>query len=194
MKIDLNAPAMITLVADMKACLQTEGQSVYDHGVSVRDHVMQLVEYLRTGQISEAWVLPKWASMYREPLLKALVPQDLLEEYTIYHDCGKPYCEPDGKRRFPDHAEVSYRKWLEVGGSEEAGRLMRYDMLIHTMKAPDVPYFCSLPEAPTLLLSGLAEVHSNASIFGGLDSTSFKIKWKQIDRKGLAVCRTLFDL
>ena len=43
----------------------------------------------------------------------------------------------------------------------------------------------------SLLLSGLAEVHSNASLFGGVDSTSFKIKWKQIDRRGRQACAFL---
>jgi hypothetical protein len=191
--LDLSTPAMTRLIADMQACAQTEGQSVYEHGISVRDHVMQLVEYLRTGQISETWILPKWVSVYREPLLKSIAPQGTLEEYTVFHDCGKPYCEPDGRRRFPNHAEVSYFKWLEVGGSEGAARLMRYDMLIHTMKSRDVTYFCSLPEAPTLLLAGLAEVHANAKMFGGMKSTSFKIKWGQINRRGQAVCRDIWN-
>jgi hypothetical protein len=180
------------LIADMQACTQTEGQSVYEHGISVRDHALQLVGYLRTGSIAGAWVLPEWLAVYREPLLGAIVPQDLLEEYTVFHDCGKPYCKPDGRFRFPNHAEVSYFKWLEVGGSHDAGRLMRYDMLVHTLKSHEVDAFCSLPEAPTLLLTGLAEVHANSTMFGGMDSTSFKIKWKQINRKGKVICAKLF--
>jgi hypothetical protein len=183
---------MQRLIADMKACEQTAGQSVYEHGISVRDHTMQLVEYLRTGHLSGVWVLPEWLTMYRVPLLRSIVPQEILEEYTVFHDCGKPYCKSDGRFRFPNHAEVSYLKWLEVGGSEDAARLMRYDMLVHTMKAQEVPDFCSLPEAPTLLLAGLAEVHSNSAMFGGVESTSFKIKWKQVNKRGKAVCVKLF--
>jgi peptidyl-tRNA hydrolase len=41
-------------------------------------------------------------------------------------------------------------------------------------------------------LAGLAEVHSNAKMFGGLASDSFKIKWSQINKRGKAVCKLLF--
>ena len=60
------------------------------------------------------------------------------------------------------------------------------------MKAEDVIGFCSQQEAPTLLLTGLAEIHANAGMFGGVASVSFKIKWKQLDRRGQAICRRLF--
>ena len=63
------------------------------------------------------------------------------------------------------------------------------DMDIHLLKAVGVEEFASRPEAATLLLTGLAEVHSNAAMFGGISSTSFKIKWKQIDRRGKAIFR-----
>lgn len=38
--------------------------------------------------------------------------------------------------------------------------------------------------AKTNLIAGLSEIHANASMFGGIDSTSFKIKWKQISKRG----------
>jgi hypothetical protein len=121
-----------------------------------------------------------------------LAPIDIIEEYTTYHDCGKPYCQSDGITKFPEHAEVSYRTWLGVGGTQASANLMRLDMKIHTLKADGIDAFCALPEAPTLLISGLAEIHANASMFGGPESTSFKIKWKQIDRRGRAICQKLF--
>jgi hypothetical protein len=45
--------------------------------------------------------------------------------------------------------------------------------------------------AVTLLLAGLAEIHANAEMFNGFDSPSFKIKYKQIDRRGRAICKFL---
>lgn len=42
------------------------------------------------------------------------------------------------------------------------------------------------------LIAGLAEVHSNAKMFGGMDSTSFKIKWNQINKRGKVICQKLF--
>jgi len=65
-------------------------------------------------------------------------------------------------------------------------------MLIHTIKANDLDEFVQHPEAITLLISGLAETHSNAKMFGGIDSTSFKIKWNQINKRGKAICQKLF--
>lgn len=42
----------------------------------------------------------------------------------------------------------------------------------------------SVKELATLLVASLAEIHANAQIFGDLDSQSFKIKYKQLDRRG----------
>jgi hypothetical protein len=66
------------------------------------------------------------------------------------------------------------------------------DMMIHTMKSEDINSFIEFPEAITLLIVGLAEIHANAELFGGIESTSFKIKWKQISKKGKSICQKLF--
>jgi len=179
----------------MQDCEQTQGQSVYEHGVSVKEHTFQLIDYLRTGEISGEWRLPEWLSAYNQQILSVLLPQDIIEEYTIYHDCGKPYCrsvDENGRTHFPNHADVSYSTWLEAGGSMGAAKLMKMDMMIHTMKAADIDEFVTHPEAATLLLVGLAEVHANAKMFGGIDSTSFKIKWNQINKRGKSICLKLF--
>jgi hypothetical protein len=57
-------------------------------------------------------------------------------------------------------------------------------MDIHLLKAGGVEEFAKKPHALTLLLTGLAEVHSNANMFGGIESTSFKIKYKSICQRG----------
>jgi hypothetical protein len=179
----------------MKGTLQTESQSVYQHGVSVKEHIFELISFLKTGQISEGWRLPTWMYDYRAQLLSSLLSEDIIEEYTIFHDCGKPYCltiDEKGKRHFPDHAEVSYRIWQTVSSNQTVANLIRMDMKIHTMKAADIDEFIQHPEATTLLLAGLAEIHSNAKMFGGIESESFKIKWSQINKRGKAICQKLF--
>lgn len=163
-----------------------------EHGLQVQARTHQLIEHLRTGAPLFEWRLPEWVTAYREQLLSSLVPQHVIDEYTVYHDCGKPYCVASADRKFPDHAERSYETWLNVGGNTLAAELMRLDMCIHTMSAKDVEEFCSHVGAATLLLVGLAEIHANADMFGGIGSQSFKIKWKQIDRRGRAVCARLF--
>lgn len=179
----------------MQLCPQTETQSVYQHGCSVKEHIFDLISYLKTGKIDEGWRLPIWMEEYREQLLSALLPEDVIEEYTIFHDCGKPYClciDENGKRHFPDHAEVSYRTWQSVSANQTVANLIRMDMRIHTMKAADIDEFITHPETITLLLAGLAEVHSNAKMFGGIESESFKIKWSQINKRGKVICHKLF--
>lgn len=179
----------------MQHCLQSQGQSIYQHGISVRDHAFELISYLETGSINDNWKLPDWFQLYRKQILAALLPKDIINEYTIYHDCGKPYCksiDQDGKSHFPNHAEVSCQTWLNLGGNPTVAKLMKMDMIIHTMKAADIDEFITHPEAITLLLVGLAEVHSNAKMFGGIDSTSFKIKWNQINKRGKVICQKLF--
>jgi|SRR5579885_131323 len=179
----------------MQQCPQTDTQSVYEHGISVKEHIFALIQFLETGQINGEWKLPDWLSQYREQLLASLCCKNIIEEYTIFHDCGKPYCltiDENGRRHFPNHAEVSYRTWLSVSDNQQIAKLIRMDMMIHTMKASDIDEFIKHPEATTLLLAGLAEVHSNAKMFGGLDSESFKIKWGQINKRGKAICHKLF--
>lgn len=61
-------------------------------------------------------------------------------------------------------------------------------MDVHLLKAVDIPEFKARPQAIALLLTGLAEIHANASMFGGLESTSFKIKWKHLDKRGRQIC------
>lgn len=180
----------------MQECPQTSTQSVYQHGLSVRDHMFQLIEMLKSGKYDTSmWKIPDWFHKYRKDILQQLLPMEIIEEYTIHHDCGKPYCltiDESGKKHFPNHADVSYQTWLQVGGNEAAAKLMKMDMIIHTMKAAEIDDFIKNPEAITLLIAGLAEIHSNASMFGGMKSQSFKIKWSHIQRRGKFICQKLF--
>lgn len=181
----------------MRACPQTDTQSVYDHGVSVYEHFLQLIDILENNIPAHSWKLPEWIFRYRKQILASLLPHETIKRYLIFHDCGKTICtvyDADGKRHFPDHAKHSSDLWLSLGGSEQEARLMRMDMMIHTMKADDIDEFVkNKEEAVTLLLAGLCEIHSNAKMFGGIDSQSFKIKYKQIDRRGRVICEMLFS-
>jgi hypothetical protein len=180
----------------MKSCEQTKGQSIYEHCWSVWEYFQDLHNHLRYGNPLEyTWKLPDWIYTYKEELLEKLLYLDTIEEYLKFHDCSKPFIKTtdiNGKVHFPNHAEKSSEIWLQAGGSKQSAELIRMDMEIHTINADDLCEFCSREECITLLLSGLAEIHSNAEMFGGIGSTSFKIKWKQIDRRGRAICKKLF--
>lgn len=177
---------MATLIQAMEACPQTPTQSVLDHGRAVVAHFRQLRRHLESGEtLADWWRIPAWAS--NPELLSLLVSDGVLDEYQEFHDCGKPFCrivDADGRQRFPDHAAMSEATWLAVGGNPLAARLMGMDMDAHLLKADGVAEFASRPEAVTLLLTALAEVHSNAAMFGGIASDGFKIKAKHLDKRG----------
>jgi hypothetical protein len=179
----------------MKNCPQNQYQSIYDHGLSVKDHTFALISILESGVNSSVWKLPDWFLKYRKQLLSNLFDSNIIAEYTLYHDCGKAYCrviDENGKQHFPNHAEISYLKWLEISGSPQAAELMRMDMLIHTMKSSDVDAFIKNAECCTLLIVGLAEIISNSTMFGGFESVSYKIKFKNLSKLGKNICCKLF--
>lgn len=192
----------------MQDCEQTPGQDVLVHGRSVREHYIALVEHLN-GRLDLSqttnWRLPDWVSTYRTQLAAHAGDPWAAQTYLTVHDCGKPSVltvTEDGRRQFPGHADASARVYREThtgpdgvldAGHELVADLIAGDMDIHLLKAAGVQEFCANPNAITHLLAGLAEVTSNAAMFGGVDSTSFKIKYKQLNSRGKAICAHLFD-
>lgn len=172
----------------MRECEQTKGQSVLDHGISVKNYLFDLLNHLREGTpLKYEWILPDWIYENKELILQSIPDDETLTLYTTYHDCGKPFCleiDSDGKRHFPNHAEVSYQIFKQVFNNDVAAELIRHDMDIHLLKSEGVEEFSKNPHAITLLITGLAEIHSNAKMFGGIESTSFKIKYKNICKRG----------
>ncbi len=179
----------------MKNCEQTKGMSVLEHGFSVKNYLFDIVNHLRNGSpLKYQWVLPDWVMENKDIILSSLPDDRTLKLYTIFHDCGKPYCleiDEDGRRHFPNHAEVSANVFSKLFDNKQAEDLIRQDMDIHLLKADGVEEFCQNPNAITLLLTGLAEIHSNSQMFGGLDSISFKIKWKSINQRGKQILKTI---
>lgn len=170
---------MFELLEQMRRCEQTPGLTILQHGEMVRDYFNDLL-----GERRLQWRLPDWINDDRiARWAEHVCVRSTMEAYQLFHDCGKPACRTD-EGRFPDHAAVSKRVWLEAGGDPAVGELIGMDMDIHLLKADEVAEFASRPQAIGLLLTGLAEIHANASMFGGLDSTSFKIKWKHINKRG----------
>jgi hypothetical protein len=181
----------------MSNCEQTKGQSVLQHGKSVEKYLFDLINHLRSGDSLEyEWRLPDWVLENKDLILSSLPDDETLRLYTVYHDCGKPYCieiDGEGKRHFPNHAGVSYNVFLQHFDNNAAAELIRKDMDIHLLKADRVGEFASSPYAITLLITGLAEIHSNCKMFGGIESTSFKIKWKAITSRGKQIIKIKKD-
>lgn len=158
-----------------------------------------LLSHLRDGMpLKNPWRIPDWLLENKDRILRELPSDEILQRYATYHDCGKPRCkttDAEGRNHFPDHAEVSYVVWLETFPEDlEVANLIRNDMKLHVLKAEELEAFCQEPATLLcpLLLSSLSEIHSNSSMFGGIDSESFKIKWKNLDRRGKKICKKLF--
>jgi len=185
-------PANLTyeqLIKDMKACEQTKGMSVLDHGSMVRDYYHDLYFHLyEDTELRFEWKLPTWVYQNKQLILDKLVHDYSMQEYMVMHDCGKPYCktvDEDGKHHFNDHATISFLTYIRLHPENKlVAELIKMDMTVHCLKGEDVEEFGKNPLAISLLISALCEIHANASMFGGIDSTSFKIKWKQIDKRG----------
>jgi hypothetical protein len=180
----------------MLLCEQSPGQTVYQHGQSVREHFHDLID--ETPQ--KEWRLPNWFKDYKNQLIANLHPIQTIDFYTIYHDISKPYVrqvDEAGKVHFPDHARQSSNIVLAICPMEElAADLIGYDMVLHTASSELLnQYFqeWTVEDASTLLIAAIAEIHSNAKLFGGLDSQSFKIKARQLDRRGKQLCKYFFS-
>ena len=177
----------------MSNCEQKKGQSVLEHGRAVKEKLFEAISYLR-GETSlhRNWKIPNWLEENKDLFLENLPSDETLDLYTVYHDCGKPYCleiDTEGKRHFPNHSEVSYHTFIQHFDDRVAAELIRRDMDIHLLKSDGVPRFSQHPYALTLLLTGLAEIHANAQMFGGTESTSFKIKWKSLNQRGKQIIK-----
>jgi hypothetical protein len=173
----------------MIACPQTPTQNVLEHGKAVHAAWQQILQ----GEITS---LPSWFYEYQKEILAEInrFDQESISCYQIYHDCGKPFCRTidDQGQHFPDHATISAQVFEDIFGPSLACTWVQHDMDAHLLKATQVPEFCEIEGCIILLVTALAEIYANASMFGGTSSTSFKIKYKQLDRRGRAICKHLW--
>lgn len=175
----------------MQAGHQTKGISFWDHGALVAARFRDLMSESPTM----TWRLPAWFELNADWIRKGLQPQfDRIQTYQLWHDCGKPYCreeDADDKIHYPNHANVSADIWLSLGGDALIGELIRRDMDCHTLRTAQAEEFSRSPHALILLTTALCELHANASMFGGLESESFKIKFKRLDKCGNIIIKNL---
>lgn len=180
------------VISDMADTPQTDTQSVLEHGIAVSKKFNDL-----TNDDVQDWKLPAWFTENRDFLFSNLHYYYDVKEYQIMHDCGKPYCikyDENGKRHFPDHENVSTQVYKKISNNKVVADLISKDMVLHTIKSDDVEDFVksnSVRTVVTLLLTALCEIHANADMFGGIDSQSFKIKFKQLDRRGNQILKLL---
>lgn len=164
------------------------GITIYDHGESVCKEFNSLFDFLCSEENIYHHPIPNWLITHRQQIISSIAPHiDDINTYLLYHDCGKPYCleiDINGKRHFPNHAKISQETFLKYSSNQFIAELIAKDMLCHTTKPKDYMLIAEEKHIHILLFSALAEIHSNAQMFGGFDSDSFKIKFKNLDKLG----------
>lgn len=192
----------MNLIEEMKNCEQTKGQSVYDHGLSVYKYYEDFPSNfgLMCREPELTWKYSDSISQNINLTFDHCYSADIMYEYLVYHDCGKPFCkeEIDGKIHFPNHAEVSAKTYYEYFGPKYSGcneyssrssivyDLIRDDMCLHTLSADQIALKLNkwtIEHSISLIISAWCELNSNAQMFGGFDTISFKSKFKQLDRR-----------
>lgn len=149
--------------------------------------------------------MPNWLYEEKNFILNNLLPIGVLSQYQIYHDIGKPYSkiyelENKEKYHFPNHSEISSKTYSDLNNSQEdiVSILIKRDMEIHIIKSDNISDFIGnnnldFTIAISLLLTGLSEIHANAEMFGGIESTNYKIKYKQIDSRGKQIIKQIIN-
>lgn len=173
----------------MESTEQMSGLTVRQHGEDVWNTTRKLV----LSDFKDL-MIPDWFIKKHDYIINNIHDFDIIKRYTIFHDCGKPYCleiDKDGKRHFPNHAEISFNKFLDCFPDREIeAKLILNDMIFHTLKYDEIVKLnLTKKDLSTLFLVALAEINSNAKMFGGYESESFKIKFKKLSKLG----KKLFD-
>lgn len=173
----------------MQSCEQAPGLNMLQHGELVHSEYIKLIEQLEANSNEYAELHALYAK-----LTNKLPPPDVLRKYHVYHDCGKHLCleiGEDGKRRYPNHAECSAQQYSKLFSEDGfTTQLIRMDMDFHILRGEDLLKLCRSPFAPILYFTAWAEVNANASMFGGKDSESYKIKRSRLIQAGKKLLNT----
>lgn len=168
-------------------------QTILEHGFSVWKKFDELYQFLMNfDEVKDIFLdyqhpLPKWLETHKDYLLPFLQENlKTIKTYLILHDCGKPFClsEDEQGQHFKNHAQISQETYLKYYDNKMVAQLIGDDMLCHVTKPKDYENLLSNPYIEILLCTALAELHSNALMFGGFDSDSFKIKFKNLSKLG----------
>lgn len=167
----------------MKSTMQTQDQSILQHGLSV----WRCTKKILTSDF-DGMKLPKWFIEDSHWFINQIDDWDIIQMYNIWHDLGKAFCiqEIEGKRHFPNHDKISEEKFKEFfPGNDYIAELIGLDMIMHTEKFEQImERNLPIKTLCILYITALAEINSNALMFGGHQSESFKIKLKRLDKTG----------
>lgn len=172
----------------MSNTYQFENINMLDHGRMVHESYKQLLSAIEKEDniFLEQWLGNSFLNKtFTNLLLGNQYSMEEMENYHIYHDCGKPSCKTmeGDKQHFPDHAQKSGEIYSQYFDNSIINELIINDMAFHSLKGEQLTnwliehkdnkkFLCSL------YLTAWAEIIANSTMFGGNESTSFKIKKK----------------
>ena len=179
----------------MRDTFQFQGIDMLQHGEMVSSSYKSLLTQIKAGDCQELGI----DSNFLKPFLEYQYPGDIMEHYQTYHDCGKPYCrtiDSEGKQHFPGHAAMSAEIYREYFNCEQVAQLISNDMQFHTLKGDELTSWlqshkCNRKLLCSLYLTAWAEILANSTMFGGTESTSFKIKRKSLISAGKKLSQQL---
>lgn len=170
------AKSLIELETVMKQTIQSKDINVLEHGYMVNRAYYKLIEELESGTHIES-------ELYNS-IKHSILDCETIDRYQIYHDCGKPFCKTESGS-FPDHSRHSCNQWGYLFPEDtDVSELMLLDMAFHTYRGDQIIELWNHDLAPTLYFTAWAELEANASMFGGHDSDSYKIKRKRLIQAG----------
>lgn len=171
----------------MQNCWQSPQETVWQHCQNVSRIYLDLM------QNPDKYSLPSVIRNNFQKIQANQAPSQIVRDYLEWHDCGKPYCATtiEGRTSFPNHAAISKDLFLRAGGNPESAKLIGLDMLFHTTKPAEMKNLTlDTPTLFTLMMSGWAALFSNAQMFGGFESESYKIKASQMTSR----CKKILNI
>lgn len=185
----------------MKTTNQTEGQTVYQHGKDVSERQKELFEYfLYDIALKNQY---RNSIIFRDLNIKLLIKKNIeskklwkIYTYGLYHDCGKYLCQNRDEKgqHFPNHENVSYKLWMEEEKDEFIGELIKNDMIIHRSNKIELEQNIKNMDKDKkliLIITSIAEIHSNAEMFGGINTENFKIKFGKLEKNIKTIIKSL---
>lgn len=186
----------------MKETKQNSKQTIWDHGIDVSLRQKNMISNLMDSNIKLEYnyVLPEFYDKLKLLFKNNSSKIDINDIYIygLYHDCGKPFClkiDENGRNHFPNHEIISYQKWKEYSNNDFIAELIKYDMVLHKSKKEDLEKIgneLTNIQWIILMITGICEIHSNAEMFGGIDSTNFKIKYKKFIKNSQFILKKFF--
>ena len=188
--IKSNKETVDSVLKAMKNCYQFKDINIHEHGLMVNTEYLKILLQLEKGEVPLG--MPEQILTVYKNNWRTLIDYEIMKCYQIWHDCGKPYCkiiDEEGKQHFPNHTQKSYEIFKEVLPHLKIEQyLILHDMDYHVLKIEDLKELSESEYGFSLYLTAWAEILANSSMFGGIDSVSFKIKKKKLIR-----CLKLFS-